>query len=136
MVACVYVDLPQPAGAGVDELVRNAGRHHNDLPAPRLDNVVPAGEGRAALKELAEPKPEPSSLEYHQQQATARTEAGDRAAFSAAQHYVAGYLRARHTPVSVIADELVDDAGEPLGVPQMARVLPERMPDLALGSEE
>jgi hypothetical protein len=38
--------------------------------------------------------------------------------------------------VSVIADELVDDAGEPLGVPQMARVLSERMPDLALGGEE
>ena len=106
----------------------------------------------AALKELAEPKPEPSSLEDHQQQATAHTEAGDRAAFSAAQHYVAGYqwlvygeddspsfaayLRARHTPVSVIADELVDDAGEPLGVPQMARVLSERMPDLALRGEE
>lgn len=106
----------------------------------------------AALKELAEPKPEPSSLEDHQQQATAHTEAGDRAAFSAAQHYVAGYqwlvygeedspsfaayLRARHTSVSVIADELVDDAGEPLGVPQMARVLSERMPDLALRGEE
>ena len=87
----------------------------------------------AALKELAEPKPEPSSLEEHQQRATAHTEAGDRAAFSAAQHYVAGYqwlvygeddppsfaayLRARHTPVSVIANELVDDAGEPLGMP-------------------
>jgi hypothetical protein len=40
MVACVYVDLPQPPVAGVDELVRHAGRHHNDLPATRLDNVV------------------------------------------------------------------------------------------------
>src|SRR5215211_4143070 len=49
MVAGVYVDLPQPPGAGVDELVRHAGRHHNDLAARRLDNVVPAGEGRAAL---------------------------------------------------------------------------------------
>jgi hypothetical protein len=106
----------------------------------------------ATLKELSEPKPEPSSLEYHQQQAIAHAEAGDRAAFSAAQHCVAGYqwlrygeddppsfaayLRAHHTSVSVIADELVDDAGEPLGVPQMTRVLSERMPDLALGGEE
>src|SRR5829696_1928366 len=49
MIAGVYVDLPQPPGPGVDELVRHAGRHHNDLPAPRLDNVVPSGEGREAL---------------------------------------------------------------------------------------
>jgi len=47
MVAGVYVHLPQPPGAEVDELVRHAGRHHNDLAAPRLDNVVPGGEGRA-----------------------------------------------------------------------------------------
>src|SRR5829696_7610532 len=49
MVAGVYVDLPQPPGARVDELVRHAGRHHNDLPARRLDNVLAGGEGRAAL---------------------------------------------------------------------------------------
>jgi hypothetical protein len=49
MIAGVYVHLPQPPGAGVNELVRHAGRHHNDLPAPRLDNIVPGGEGRAAL---------------------------------------------------------------------------------------
>ena len=49
MVAGVYVDLAQPPGAGANELVRHAGRHHDDLPAPRLDNVVPGGEGRAAL---------------------------------------------------------------------------------------
>src|SRR5215218_1650092 len=49
MVAGVYVDLPQPLGAGVNELVRHAGRHHNDLAAPRLDNVLAGGEGRAAL---------------------------------------------------------------------------------------
>src|SRR5215211_607888 len=35
MVAGVYVDLSQPPGAGVDELVRHAGRHHNDLAARR-----------------------------------------------------------------------------------------------------
>ena len=44
VVAGVYVDLPQPPGAGVDELVRHAGRHHNDLAARRLDNVIPSGE--------------------------------------------------------------------------------------------
>src|SRR5215211_6294620 len=49
MVAGVYVDLPQPPGARVDELVCHAGRHHNDLPTRRLDYVVPGGEGRAAL---------------------------------------------------------------------------------------
>src|SRR5215208_3215049 len=49
MIAGVYVDLPQPPGPGVDELVRHAGRHHNDLPARRLDNVLAGGEGRAAL---------------------------------------------------------------------------------------
>src|SRR5215218_10902803 len=49
MVAGVYVDLPQPPGARVDELVRHAGRHHNNLPARRLDNVLAGGEGRAAL---------------------------------------------------------------------------------------
>ena len=49
MVAGVYVDLPQPPGARVDELVRHPGRHHNDLAARHLDNVVPGGEGRAAL---------------------------------------------------------------------------------------
>src|SRR5215211_5107174 len=31
MIAGVYVDLPQPLGAGVNELVRHAGRHHKDL---------------------------------------------------------------------------------------------------------
>src|SRR5215216_482110 len=30
MVAGVYVDLPQPPGAGVDELVRHSGRHHHE----------------------------------------------------------------------------------------------------------
>jgi hypothetical protein len=49
MIAGVYVDLPQPPGPGVDELVRHAGRHHNDLPARCLDNVLAGGEGRAAL---------------------------------------------------------------------------------------
>jgi hypothetical protein len=49
MVAGVYVHLPQPLLTGVHELVRHAGRHHNDLAAPRLDNVVPGGEGREAL---------------------------------------------------------------------------------------
>src|SRR5829696_8229849 len=49
MVAGVYVDLPQSPGAGVDELVRHAGWHHNDLTAPRLDNVLAGGERRAAL---------------------------------------------------------------------------------------
>ena len=49
MVAGVYVDLPQPPGARVDELVRHPGRHHDDLAARRLYNVVPGGEGRAAL---------------------------------------------------------------------------------------
>ena len=49
MVAGVYVNLPKPPGPGVDELVRHAGGHHNDLATRRLDNVVPGGEGRAAL---------------------------------------------------------------------------------------
>src|SRR5215217_4206674 len=49
MVAGVYVDLPQPPGPGVDELVRHTGRHHNDLAACRFDNVLAGGEGRAAL---------------------------------------------------------------------------------------
>src|SRR5215204_6632103 len=49
MVAGVYVDLPQPPSAGVDELVRHAGRHHNDLATSRLDNVLAGGEGHAAL---------------------------------------------------------------------------------------
>jgi hypothetical protein len=49
MIAGVYVHLPQPPSAGVNELVRHAGRHHNDLPALHLDNVLAGGEGRAAL---------------------------------------------------------------------------------------
>jgi hypothetical protein len=49
MIAGVYVDLPQPPCAGVDELVRHAGRHHNDLATRHVDNVIPGGEGRESL---------------------------------------------------------------------------------------
>ena len=47
-LAGVYVYLPQRPGAGVHELVRHAGRHHHDLPPPRLDDLIP-GRERGAL---------------------------------------------------------------------------------------
>ena len=38
--ARVYVYLPEGSVAGVDELVRHAGRHHDYLATARLDDVV------------------------------------------------------------------------------------------------
>src|SRR5215216_7459949 len=43
------VDVPSPSGAGVDELVRRAGRGDYDLPARRLDGGVSYREGKLAL---------------------------------------------------------------------------------------
>src|SRR3712207_6148451 len=48
-VAGVYVNLPQPPGARVHELVRNAGRHHHDMAAAHLDDFVPSRERSGAF---------------------------------------------------------------------------------------
>jgi hypothetical protein len=47
--ARVYVYLPKGSVAGVDELVRDAGRHHDYLATARLDDVVSGRERDAAL---------------------------------------------------------------------------------------
>src|SRR3712207_3726453 len=47
--ASVYVDLAEPTGSRVHELVRHSGRHHHDLAAPRLDNFLAGREGDGAL---------------------------------------------------------------------------------------
>src|SRR5215216_4602816 len=47
--ARVYVYLPEPSGARVDELVRHVGRHHHYLATARLDGVVSGSERDAAL---------------------------------------------------------------------------------------
>src|SRR5215212_4106886 len=45
----VDVDLTQRAGAGVDELVRGAGRSDHDLTSGHLDRLLADGEGGAPL---------------------------------------------------------------------------------------